>query len=95
MCQAHRSPRIHHVDDLADAVLYLLHCYDAEPIADIGWDEDATICELAEVAFVGDWLQGRLIFDSSQPDGARQLLDVTRQTNLVLWFKERSAGARL
>ena len=38
-----------HVDDLADAVLYLLHAYDAEPIVNIGWGEDVTIRELAKL----------------------------------------------
>ncbi len=38
-----------HVDDLADAVLYLLHEYDAEPMVNIGWGEDVTIRELAEL----------------------------------------------
>src|ERR1700689_4169139 len=38
-----------HVDDLADAVLYLLHAYDAEPIVNVGWGVDGTIRELAEL----------------------------------------------
>src|SRR6202020_684123 len=38
-----------HVDDLADAVLYLLQNYDAEPIVNIGWGQDVTIRELAEL----------------------------------------------
>src|SRR5450432_1269719 len=38
-----------HVDDLADAILYLLVAYDAEPIVNIGWGEDITIRELAEL----------------------------------------------
>ena len=32
-----------HVDDLADAVLYLLHEYDGEPIVNIGWGKDISI----------------------------------------------------
>lgn len=61
MCQAHRSPRIHHVDDLADAVLYVLHSYDAEPSVNIGWGGDVTIRVLTAVV-VGDWLQGTIGF---------------------------------
>ncbi len=38
-----------HVDDLADAVLYLLHEYDGEPIVNIGWGKDISILELAEL----------------------------------------------
>jgi len=100
-----------HVDDLADAVLYLLHSYDAEPIVNIGWGQDVTIRELAELVLSAIGYSGRLIFDSTKPDGTpRKLLDVTRQTNLgwkpritlkdgieqtYAWFKEHSDDARL
>jgi len=100
-----------HVDDLADAVLYLLQGYDAEPIVNIGWGEDVTIRELAERVLSVVGYTGRVVFDSSQPDGApRKLLDVTRLTSLgwrpqitlkdgiertYAWFKEHSAEARL
>ena len=52
-----------HVDDLADAVVYLLHTYDAEPIVNIGWGEDVTIRELAEIVMSAIGYSGRLIFD--------------------------------
>jgi GDP-L-fucose synthase len=100
-----------HVDDLADAVLYLLHSYDAEPIVNIGWGEDVTIRELAELVVSAIGYRGRLIFDSTKPDGTpRKLLDVSRLTDLgwrakiplkngiertYAWFKEHSADARL
>ena len=100
-----------HVDDLADAVLYLLQSYDAEPIVNIGWGEDITIRQLAELVMSATGYSGRLEFDSSKPDGTpRKLLDVGRLTNLgwkprisleagvaqtYAWFKEHSADARL
>jgi GDP-L-fucose synthase len=100
-----------HVDDLADAVLYLLQSYDAEPIVNIGWGEDITIRQLAELVMSAIGYSGRLEFDSSKPDGTpRKLLDVGRLTNLgwkprisleagvaqtYAWFKEHSADARL
>ena len=100
-----------HVDDLADAVLYLLQSYDAEPIVNIGWGEDITIRELADLVMSVIGYSGRLEFDSSKPDGTpRKLLDVTRLTNLgwkprisleagiaqtYAWFKEHLADARL
>ena len=100
-----------HVDDLADAVLYLLHHYDAEPIVNIGWGEDATIRELAEIIVSVTGYQGRLEFDSTKPDGTpRKLLDTTRLTSLgwkpkirlrsgieqtYEWFREHSSEARL
>ena len=100
-----------HVDDLADAVVYLLQSYDAEPIVNIGWGEDITIRQLAELVLSAIGYSGRLEFDSSKPDGTpRKLLDVARLTNLgwkpripleagiaqtYAWFKEHSADARL
>ena len=100
-----------HVDDLADAVLHLLNTYDEEPIVNIGWGEDVTIRELAELVLSVIGYRGRLDFDPTKPDGTpRKLLDVTRltqlgwQPNIPLkhgiertyeWFKEHSADARL
>jgi len=100
-----------HVDDLADAVLYLLRSYDAEPIVNIGWGEDVTIRELAEVVMSVIGYNGTLLFDPAKPDGTpRKLLDVSRLTGLgwrpriplkngieqtYSWFKEHSADARL
>ncbi len=100
-----------HVDDLADAVMYLLQSYDAEPIVNIGWGQDVTIRELAELVMSAIGYSGRLIFDSTKPDGTpRKLLDVSRLTELgwqakiplkngiertYAWFKEHSADARL
>jgi GDP-L-fucose synthase len=100
-----------HVDDLADAVLYLLHAYDDEPIVNVGWGKDVTIRELAElIVSVVDY-KGRLVFDSSKPDGTpRKLLDTSRLTGLgwrpkisleqgveatYSWFKEHMTEARL
>jgi GDP-L-fucose synthase len=54
-----------HVDDLADAVLYLLQFYDGEPIVNIGWGEDVTIRELAEMIMSVVGYRGRIIFDAS------------------------------
>ncbi|MGB6355398.1 MAG: GDP-L-fucose synthase [Steroidobacteraceae bacterium] len=100
-----------HVDDLADAVLYLLQTYDAEPIVNIGWGQDVTICELAELCMSAVGYSGHLVFDSTKPDGTpRKLLDVGRLNGLgwqprialkdgiertYAWFKEHSADARL
>ena len=100
-----------HVDDLADAVLYLLQSYDAEAIVNIGWGQDVTIRELAELVMSVIGYNGRLIFDSTKPDGTpRKLLDVSRLTGLgwqpqiplkngiertYAWFNEHSADARL
>jgi GDP-L-fucose synthase len=100
-----------HVDDLADAVVYLLQNYDAEPIVNVGWGEDVTINELAEMVMSAIGYTARLTFDASKPDGTpRKLLDVSRLHSLgwrpqiplkmgiettYAWFKEHAAEARL
>ena len=68
-----------HVDDLADACLFLMERYEsAEPI-NIGWGEDISIAELAKLIAEVVGYRGTLRFDSSKPDGTpRKLLDVTR-----------------
>ena len=100
-----------HVEDLADAVLFLLHNYDAEPIVNIGWGEDLTIRELSEIIMSAIGYSGSLTFDHSKPDGTpRKLLDVSRLHSLgwrprislragiestYAWFKDHAADARL
>lgn len=68
-----------HVDDLADAVLYLTDNYDgAEPI-NCGAGFDLTIKELAEKIARVAGFEGRLVFDPSMPDGTpRKLMDSSR-----------------
>jgi GDP-L-fucose synthase len=71
------------VDDLADALLFLLEYYDSPEPINVGVGADVTIRELAEtIAEVVGW-QGEFRFDSSKPDGTpRKLLDVSRLTAL-------------
>jgi GDP-L-fucose synthase len=100
-----------HVDDLADAVLYLLHEYDGEPLVNIGWGKDISILELAELLVSAIDYTGQLVFDTTKPDGTpRKLLDVGRLTALgwaptialregiqstYAWFVEHLDEARL
>lgn len=100
-----------HVDDMADAVVYLLQQYDAEPIVNIGWGKDVTIRELAELVMSIVGFRGKLAFDSAKPDGTpRKLLDTQRLTSLgwqpkislkegiaqtYRWFVAHAADARL
>jgi GDP-L-fucose synthase len=72
-----------HVDDLADALLFLMQNYDGEELVNVGWGEDLSIRELAELikSIVG--FHGVIEFDSTKPDGTpRKLLDTTRLNRL-------------
>ena len=72
-----------HVDDLADACLFLMRHYDGESWVNVGWGRDETIAELADTIRRVVGFEGRLRFDSSKPDGTpRKLLDTRRLTEL-------------
>jgi len=72
-----------HVDDLADACVYLMNNYDGTEIVNIGIGEDLTIRELAEMVARIVGFNGALRFDTSKPNGTPQkLLDVSRLHNL-------------
>ena len=68
-----------HVDDLADACLFLMARYEEEQWINVGWGRDETIAELASTIARVVGFQGSLRFDPSKPDGTpRKLLDTTR-----------------
>ncbi len=71
------------VDDLADALLFLLEHYDSPEPINVGVGVDITIRDLAKrIAEVVGW-PGEFLFDSAKPDGTpRKLLDVSRITAL-------------
>lgn len=72
-----------HVDDLADACLYLMQHYDEERVINVGWGVDLSIRELAEKVGQIVGFPGRQYFDSSKPDGTpRKLLDTGRLRSL-------------
>jgi GDP-L-fucose synthase len=72
-----------HVDDLADAVVFLMRTWsDIEPI-NIGTGTDVTIAELAGLIADIVGFEGRFVFDPSKPDGTpRKLLDISKLTAL-------------
>lgn len=71
-----------HVDDMADATIYLMNNYDGEQFVNVGVGEDVSIKELAEIVKETVGFKGDLVFDSNKPDGTpRKLLDVTKLTN--------------
>jgi GDP-L-fucose synthase len=72
-----------HVDDLADACVFLMQHYSQPDIINVGWGEDISIAELANVVKAIVDFKGEITFDSSQPDGTpRKLLDVSRLKSL-------------
>jgi GDP-L-fucose synthase len=72
-----------HVDDLADACVFVMREYDGPTILNIGVGEDVSIRELAELVKDVVGFRGDLRFDTSKPDGTpRKLLDVSRLTGL-------------
>ncbi len=72
-----------HVDDLADACVFLMKNYDKPDVINVGWGKDISIKELAELVGKTIGFSGELRFDSSKPDGTpRKLLDVSKLTEL-------------
>jgi GDP-L-fucose synthase len=99
-----------HIDDFADAAVFLMEKYDGEEIVNIGAGTDVTIRELAEL--VGDAIgyKGNISYDQTKLDGVpRKLLDTSRLNGLgwsprislrdgILatceWFKRNRTGIR-
>ncbi len=74
-----------HVDDLADALVFLMQRYSNEEPVNIGWGEDVSIAELARTIEKVVGFDGALAFDTSKPDGTpRKLLD-TGRINALGW----------
>jgi GDP-L-fucose synthase len=99
-----------HVDDLADACVYLMQQYSSGEIINVGVGEDLTILELAQrIARVVGY-EGEIATDPTKPDGTpRKLLDVGRLADLgwrarigideglaetYRWFVEHAAEVR-
>jgi len=71
------------VDDLADALLFLMKNYDGRDIVNVGVGQDLTIAQLAGQIKQAVGFKGALVFDTKKPDGTPQkLLDVTRLNKL-------------
>jgi GDP-L-fucose synthase len=68
-----------HVDDLADACVFLMRQYDEAEHINVGTGEDLTILELAHLIRGVVYPEAEIVFDASKPDGTpRKLLDVSR-----------------
>ena len=79
-----------HVDDLADAVVFLAQHYSGSSHVNIGSGEEVSIRELAELVCDTVGFEGRLAFDVTKPDGTpRKLADVSL-LNSMGWGNARS-----
>lgn len=98
-----------HVDDLADACLHLFRSYEGAAVVNVGVGDDVSIAELAALVSAVVGFEGRVVYDTSKPDGTpRKLLDVSRLHALgwkakisladgiastYRWFLEQGGGA--
>ena len=74
-----------HVDDLADATVFLMQRYDGEAFVNVGVGQDISIRDLAELIREVVGFEGEIRFDTSKPDGTpRKLLDVSK-LNALGW----------
>ncbi|MBT8109074.1 MAG: GDP-L-fucose synthase, partial [Gammaproteobacteria bacterium] len=72
-----------HVDDLADACMFLMGNYSSSEIINVGWGQDIGIAELAKLIRDITGFEGEIVFDAGKPDGTpRKLLDTSRLTAL-------------
>ncbi len=98
-----------HVDDLADAAVFLMENYSAEQTINVGAGADVTIEELAQIMAEVIGFRGEFAFNPARPDGTpRKLLDVSRLSalgwrpkidlktglaNAYKWFLDNAAAA--
>lgn len=97
-----------HVDDLADAIVFLLHAYDGDAPINVGSGQEISIGDLARLVARETGFAGELRFDTSKPDGTpRKLMDSGRLAALgwsprisledgirqaVRWYLDNRAG---
>jgi len=68
-----------HVDDLAEACIFLMQTYSDAEIVNVGSGTDVTIRELAEMVREVVGFEGEIVLDTTKPDGTpRKLMDVSR-----------------
>ncbi|NNF54287.1 MAG: GDP-L-fucose synthase [Acidimicrobiales bacterium] len=68
-----------HVDDLADALIFLLDNYDGLQHVNVGTGEDQSIRDLANLIGEVVYPEAQLVWDSSKPDGTpRKVMDVSK-----------------
>lgn len=72
-----------HVDDLADACVFLMQNYSGDMHINVGTGKDMTIAAFAEAIKKAVGYEGKLVFDTTRPDGMpRKVMDVRRLTEM-------------
>ncbi|MBQ3923396.1 MAG: GDP-L-fucose synthase [Spirochaetales bacterium] len=67
------------VDDLADALVFMMNNYTDNIHANVGTGEDISIAQLADIVKKVIGYEGEIVYDSSKPDGTpRKLLDMSK-----------------
>lgn len=86
-----------YVDDLADLCVFLMNNYSGNETVNAGTGKELTIRRLAEMVADTVGFKGRIIWDTSKPNGTpRKLLDVSKATALGWTYKtELHEGIRL
>jgi GDP-L-fucose synthase len=85
-----------HVEDCADALVFLMKTYSGEMQVNVGSGEDMTIRELAELVCDVVGFRGEIVSDLSIPDGMPRKLMSTRRLRAMGWAPRRplKAGIR-
>jgi GDP-L-fucose synthase len=85
-----------HVEDCADALVFLMKTYSGEMQINVGSGEDMTIRELAELVCDVVGFRGEIVSDMSIPDGMPRKLMSTRRLRAMGWAPRRplKAGIR-
>ena len=77
-----------HVQDVADACIFLMNNYEGNTPINVGIGEDISIIELAEMVSKIVGYEGKIIWDRSKPDGTpRKLLDTSLMESLGWKYK--------
>lgn len=72
-----------HVDDAAEAIVFLVDNYDSPEFINVGWGKDVSISDLARLVAERAGFTGNITWDSSKPDGMpRKCMDVSRMKEL-------------
>ncbi|HPE85184.1 MAG TPA: GDP-L-fucose synthase [Chlamydiales bacterium] len=77
-----------HVDDLADACLFLMDNYEGDAPINVGWGKDISISNLAKLVQEAIGFDGQITYDISKPDGTPQKLLDTTLINSLGWHPQ-------